>query len=114
MDSVVVCAAVFVGLGFLTFVSGKDASTQTTERLTMLEELKNMEVIDYIRAGALCIGLVAPLIHGKKTWLMALILGTAAGSLGDFFFPQQVLSHIVSISLQGCIGKTLNFIVLHH
>ena len=66
MDSVVVCAAVFVGLGFLTFVSGKDASTQTTERLTMLEELKNMEVIDYIRAGALCIGLVAPLIRGKK------------------------------------------------
>ena len=55
MESVAFGVVVLVGLLF-TIVSGKDASTQTVERLTMLEELKNLEVIDYIRAGALTSG----------------------------------------------------------
>ena len=96
MDSVAFIA-LFVSSLF-SFVAGKDASTQTAEKATMLEELKSMEVIDYIRAVVLFVALAAPLFHGRRTWLMACIIGTALGSFSDFLFPQQVLNHVVSIN----------------
>ena len=73
-----------------------------------------MEVVDYIRAGAVCIGLAAPLFHGRRTFLMAIIIATAAGSLSHFFFPQQILSHVVSINtFARRVRITLNLKILH-
>ena len=50
----------------------------------MLEELKNLQVLDYIRSGALAIGLLAALFHSKFVYRLA------PKKCADFELPEGV------------------------
>ncbi len=91
--------ALFAAATFCLVSAGKDASTQTSDRPSMWEELKNLEVIDYIRTGAAVIGLLVAFFNGRRTWLLTVIVAGAASGLANVFFPASVLGYMVSYLL---------------
>lgn len=96
--------ALFVGSLF-AIVAGKDASTQTTEKPDILQDIKNLEVLDYLRGGAFVIGILVPLLYGRRTFLLALAVGTALIGCSQLFFPRQVLQRILVCTFKKTASK---------
>jgi len=91
------------------------ASTQTLSPYALtFEDMLNMDVVDYLRSGALIVGFLATVWAGRETWLLADVVVTAAFGAAAFFFPNALLSYetvgnldIVHTYLAQAVGMTL-------
>ena len=60
------------------------------------EPAADMEMLDYVRTGALVVAFLATIFAGQEIWFMANLIFVAAFGGACYLFPEPIIAHGVS------------------
>ena len=70
--------------------------SDATKHMEVTVDALDMDVIDYIRSGALIVAFGVALFAGRSVWLKATTLIPAAVGMALYFFPKALLDYQVN------------------